>query len=141
MEACRSLDGRVAQVSILRPDEIHLRWRSTRMTASVVCANTLCPPRSRSTVLNGIAYDAQHDRLFVTGKQWPAVFEIKVVSHTPEKSATGQQQRQKQNTGISPLRRQSAPPSVEMTSVVGRLKENKQRQEQELAGRRYTFPP
>jgi len=32
------------------------------------------------SVLNGIAYDAQHDRLFVTGKQWPAIFEIKVVS-------------------------------------------------------------
>lgn len=32
------------------------------------------------SVLNGIAYDAQHDRIFVTGKQWPAVFEIKVVS-------------------------------------------------------------
>ncbi len=32
------------------------------------------------SVLNGIAYDAQHDRLFVTGKQWPAVFEIKVVA-------------------------------------------------------------
>lgn len=31
------------------------------------------------SVLNGIAYDAQHDRLFVTGKQWPAVFEIKLV--------------------------------------------------------------
>ena len=31
------------------------------------------------SVLNGIAYDAAHDRLFVTGKQWPAVFEIKLV--------------------------------------------------------------
>jgi glutamine cyclotransferase len=30
-------------------------------------------------VLNGIAYDAEHDRLFVTGKLWPKVFEIKVV--------------------------------------------------------------
>jgi glutamine cyclotransferase len=30
-------------------------------------------------VLNGIAYDAQRDRLFVTGKQWHTVFEIKVV--------------------------------------------------------------
>jgi glutamine cyclotransferase len=30
-------------------------------------------------VLNGIAYDAQHDRLFVTGKLWPKLFEIKVV--------------------------------------------------------------
>jgi len=33
-------------------------------------------------VLNGIAYDAQHDRLFVTGKQWPKIFEIKVVPHS-----------------------------------------------------------
>jgi glutamine cyclotransferase len=31
------------------------------------------------SVLNGIAYDAQRDRIFVTGKQWPAIFEIKVV--------------------------------------------------------------
>lgn len=31
-------------------------------------------------VLNGIAYDAQHDRLFVTGKLWPKLFEIKIVN-------------------------------------------------------------
>ncbi len=30
-------------------------------------------------VLNGIAWDAAHDRLFVTGKLWPKLFEIKVV--------------------------------------------------------------
>jgi glutamine cyclotransferase len=30
-------------------------------------------------VLNGIAYDAAEDRLFVTGKLWPRLFEIKVV--------------------------------------------------------------
>jgi glutaminyl-peptide cyclotransferase len=30
-------------------------------------------------VLNGIAYDAASDRLFVTGKLWPKVYEIKVV--------------------------------------------------------------
>ena len=30
-------------------------------------------------VLNGIAYDPQHDRLFVTGKQWPTIFEIKLI--------------------------------------------------------------
>jgi glutamine cyclotransferase len=28
-------------------------------------------------VLNGIAYDAKTDRIFVTGKLWPAVFEMK----------------------------------------------------------------
>jgi glutaminyl-peptide cyclotransferase len=30
-------------------------------------------------VLNGIAYDAAGDRLFVTGKLWPRIFEIKLV--------------------------------------------------------------
>ena len=34
-------------------------------------------------VLNGIAYDAAHDRLFVTGKLWPKLFEIRIV---PEKA-------------------------------------------------------
>ena len=29
-------------------------------------------------VLNGIAYDARHDRFFVTGKLWPKIFEIKI---------------------------------------------------------------
>ena len=40
----------------------------------------LLPPDVRQTVdvLNGIAYDAEHDRLFVTGKYWPKVFEIQV---------------------------------------------------------------
>jgi glutamine cyclotransferase len=33
----------------------------------------------REAVLNGIAWDAQQDRLFVTGKLWPSIFEIKVV--------------------------------------------------------------
>ena len=31
-------------------------------------------------VLNGIAYDAEKARLFVTGKWWPKVFEIKLIS-------------------------------------------------------------
>jgi glutamine cyclotransferase len=30
-------------------------------------------------VLNGIAYDARHNRLFVTGKLWPKLFEVRVV--------------------------------------------------------------
>jgi glutamine cyclotransferase len=34
---------------------------------------------SAEAVLNGIAYDAEHDRLFVTGKLWPKIFEIQVV--------------------------------------------------------------
>jgi glutamine cyclotransferase len=34
-------------------------------------------------VLNGIAYDADHDRLFVTGKLWPRLFEIALVPPAP----------------------------------------------------------
>jgi glutamine cyclotransferase len=30
-------------------------------------------------VLNGIAYDEEGDRIFVTGKHWPKLFEIKLV--------------------------------------------------------------
>jgi len=33
---------------------------------------------ARADVLNGIAYDAENDRLFVTGKLWPKLFEIKL---------------------------------------------------------------
>lgn len=41
----------------------------------------LLPESERSTVvdvLNGIAYDEAHDRLFVTGKLWPKIFEIRL---------------------------------------------------------------
>ncbi len=34
--------------------------------------------RHREHVLNGIAYDAQANRLFITGKNWPSLFEIAV---------------------------------------------------------------
>jgi glutamine cyclotransferase len=41
----------------------------------------LLTPReaAQADVLNGIAYDAAADRLFVTGKLWPKVFEVKLV--------------------------------------------------------------
>jgi glutaminyl-peptide cyclotransferase len=32
----------------------------------------------REDVLNGIAYDAEHKRIFITGKLWPRIFEIRV---------------------------------------------------------------
>jgi len=34
--------------------------------------------KGQTDVLNGIAYDAKGDRLFVTGKNWPKVFEIRL---------------------------------------------------------------
>ena len=52
------------------------------------------PPSDRSdreAVLNGIAYDAAHDRLFVTGKLWPKLFEIKLKPepHRREQAPSG----------------------------------------------------
>jgi glutaminyl-peptide cyclotransferase len=35
-------------------------------------------PGQTDDVLNGIAYDARGDRLFVTGKNWPKLFEIRL---------------------------------------------------------------
>ena len=40
----------------------------------------LMPGQANSdAVLNGIAYDAARDRLFVTGKLWPRMFEIRII--------------------------------------------------------------
>ncbi len=46
----------------------------------------LLTPRERQTtdVLNGIAYDAARDRLFVTGKLWPRIFEITLRPQRPQ---------------------------------------------------------
>jgi len=35
--------------------------------------------KSQKKALNGIAYDAKNNRLFVTGKLWPKIYEIKLV--------------------------------------------------------------
>jgi glutamine cyclotransferase len=40
-------------------------------------------------VMNGIAYDAQGDRLFVTGKLWPKLFEIKIVPRSSQPGPSG----------------------------------------------------
>lgn len=34
--------------------------------------------RNNDNVLNGIAYDAEHDRIFITGKRWRQLYEIKI---------------------------------------------------------------
>ena len=41
-------------------------------------------PKRRVDVLNGIAYDPSEDRLFVTGKLWPSLFEIELVEDSNE---------------------------------------------------------
>lgn len=53
----------------------------------------LLPSSERSApeaVLNGIAYDSEHNRLFVTGKLWPKIFEIKVIPEAAKPTAAKQ---------------------------------------------------
>jgi glutaminyl-peptide cyclotransferase len=51
-----------------------------KVTAYVDLRGLLTPAeRANTDVLNGIAYDQSRDRLFVTGKLWPKLFEIKLV--------------------------------------------------------------
>ena len=51
---------------------------ATGRVNSYIDLRGLMPPNASRDVLNGIAYDAAGDRLFVTGKLWPRLFEIKV---------------------------------------------------------------
>ena len=60
------------RIAIIAPD-------SGRVTAWLDLAGIRGPVRSSSEdVLNGIAYDPAGDRLFVTGKYWSRLFEIRV---------------------------------------------------------------
>ena len=66
-------------------------WHSDRIARIAPASGTvlafidltgLLPQTERTNaeaVLNGVAYDAVHDRLFVTGKLWPKLFEIRVI--------------------------------------------------------------
>lgn len=65
------------RIAIIRPrDGIILAW----LDLSGLSAQVQSLWKERKDVLNGIMYDSAHDRLFVTGKLWPALFEIRVVS-------------------------------------------------------------
>ncbi len=53
---------------------------STGRVKAYIDLRGLLTPRERAStdVLNGIAFDAAGDRLFVTGKLWPKLFEVKL---------------------------------------------------------------
>lgn len=55
--------------------------KSGKVVGWIDCTGLLSPADrlADTDVLNGIAYDAAGDRLFVTGKKWPKLFEIKLV--------------------------------------------------------------
>jgi glutaminyl-peptide cyclotransferase len=53
--------------------------KTGQVTGLIDLAHLLTPAeRATTDVLNGIAYDAAGDRLFVTGKWWPKLFEIRL---------------------------------------------------------------
>src|SRR5205814_9542875 len=49
-----------------------------RVTSGIDIRGMLPRQNDGNTVPNGIAYDSERDRLFVTGKNWPKLFEIKL---------------------------------------------------------------
>jgi glutaminyl-peptide cyclotransferase len=61
---------------ILRIDPTDGHVRGAINLAGILAAADVVP--GETDVLNGIAYDAAGDRLFVTGKNWPKLFEIKL---------------------------------------------------------------
>ena len=76
-----------------------------------ICPGSCRPPIApgQEDVLNGIAYDVLGDRLFVTGKLWPKLFEIKVVpkliARTGERDPSASRTRRAFTVGL--LRRRT----------------------------------
>lgn len=78
------VDGQV-YANIWHSDRIARIAPQTGKVLGWIDLKGLLPEAERSSpeaVLNGIAWDAGHRRLFVTGKLWPKLFEIEVVPET-----------------------------------------------------------
>jgi glutaminyl-peptide cyclotransferase len=70
------IDGEV-YANVWQTDRIaRIDPQTGRVTAWIDLAGLRLP---QTDVLNGIAYDAEQDRLFVTGKLWPYLYEIELV--------------------------------------------------------------
>ncbi len=75
------IDGEIF-ANIYRTDQIARIDPKTGKVLAYIDLKKLLPDRdyeSDTDVLNGIAYDAKGKRLFVTGKRWPKLFEIKPI--------------------------------------------------------------
>jgi glutamine cyclotransferase len=67
--------------NVWQTDEIVRIDPATGNVRGVIDLTGLLAPEDRGPdidVLNGIAYDEARDRLFVTGKRWPKLFEIRL---------------------------------------------------------------
>jgi glutaminyl-peptide cyclotransferase len=71
--------------NIWQTDEIARIDPATGRVVGSIDLTGLLPPGDRipgpngTDFLNGIAYDAAGDRLFVTGKRWPKIYEIRLL--------------------------------------------------------------
>jgi glutamine cyclotransferase len=74
------IDGEI-WANIWYDDRIARISPATGEVLGFIDLSTLYPRSARGSeaVLNGIAYDAAADRLFVTGKNWPQLYEIDLV--------------------------------------------------------------
>ena len=67
--------------NVWQTDEVVRIDPATGQVRGVISFAGLVPPQERrpdTDVLNGIAYDGKSDRLFVTGKRWPRVYEVRL---------------------------------------------------------------
>ena len=64
------------RIAIIRPQDGAV---SGWLDLSPLVARVQSIWKAKTDVLNGIMYDPVHDRLFVTGKLWPLLFEIQVM--------------------------------------------------------------
>jgi glutamine cyclotransferase len=78
------IDGEVF-ANIWQTDRIARISPETGQVAGWIDLTGLLGPQDRTQkvdVLNGIAYDTENDRLFVTGKLWPKLFEIELIAES-----------------------------------------------------------
>jgi glutamine cyclotransferase len=69
--------------NVWQTDEVVRIDPDTGKVRGVIDFSGLLAPQERradTDVFNGIAYDRENDRLFVTGKRWPRVFEVRLIS-------------------------------------------------------------
>lgn len=70
-------------------DQILRIDKQTGQITAIIEASNLLTPEERlvaghGAVLNGIAYDAETERFFITGKLWPWMFEVEFVPELPQ---------------------------------------------------------
>lgn len=80
--------------NIYQTDRIVRIDKATGNVTGVIDASGLLTPEEEATmssgeVLNGIAYDAENDTFFITGKHWPKLFEVRFTPVSALESVAG----------------------------------------------------